>query len=98
MPWSQLIEHDPLQVTRQSAPLVQETLPLLPTSTSQLERSHVMLPLAPVVSSQLAPSLQSALHDPAQTPLQLSEPRQWNEQLPPCVSQPVSPLPVQEQL
>jgi hypothetical protein len=48
---------------------LQETLPLLPTLTTQLDRSQLTLPLTPVVSSQLDPFLQSALHEPPQVPM-----------------------------
>ena len=57
-----------------------------------------MLPLAPVLSSQVAPLLQSALQESLHVPVQLSDPRQWNEQLPPSSLQPVSMLAIQVQL
>ena len=75
-PSSQLREQEPVHVTSHSAPAPQETLPLLPTLIMQLDASQLMLPLAPVVSSQVAPLLQTALQEPAQLPVQLSEPRQ----------------------
>ena len=94
----QLREHEPVQVTWHVAPAEHETLPLAATLTVQAEPSQVTLPLGPVVSAQVLPPLQSALHEPAQAPTQSLPLRQLSEQLPPLALQPVLGLPVHVQL
>lgn len=93
----QLNEQDPVQPTWHVAPDVHETLPLFPTLTVQVEASQLILPLAPVFSVQELLPLQSALHDPAQSPTHWLPLAQLSEQLPPIESHPVPALPVQVQ-
>jgi hypothetical protein len=89
----QLTEHEePVQITWQVAPLVQDALPLVPSVTVQVEPSQLTLPLAPVISVHVLPPLHSALHEAPQLPLQLAL-VQESEQL-----EPVQPPPFQLQL
>ncbi len=94
----QLTEQLPVQVTWQVELEPQETLPLLPTVTVHSDDSQLTLPLSPVVRLQLLFALQSALHEPAQVPVQVLAPVQASEQDEPLLLQPVAVLPVQVQL
>lgn len=84
----QLTEQEPVQVTWQVELLPHETLPEEPTVTVHSASSHEMLPLSPVVSSQLEPPLHSALQEPVHAPWHWFASRHRNEQLPPSGSQP----------
>ncbi|HNI60946.1 MAG TPA: hypothetical protein PKW11_13455 [Pseudomonadota bacterium] len=48
---------------------MQDTLPLLPTVTVQVDFSQLKLPLSPVVRLQVLPLRQSPLHEPWQLPV-----------------------------
>jgi hypothetical protein len=80
----QLTEQEPSQTTLQVEPALQDTLPLSPTVTLQVDFSQLTLPLVPRVSAQVL-ELQSALHDLPQLPAQSLPFWHFKEQLVPAV-------------